>query len=48
MASASLRERFFRHVAQTSDAPPGNDFVGAEGCHLIGADGRKYIDAISG
>lgn len=48
MASASLRERFFRHVAQTSDAPPAVEFTSAEGCHLTGSDGRKYIDLISG
>lgn len=48
MVTPTVRDRFFRHVAQTSDAPPGVEFIGAEGCHLIDANGRRYIDLISG
>ncbi|MFM2207786.1 MAG: hypothetical protein RL213_1761, partial [Bacteroidota bacterium] len=42
------RDRFFRHVAQTSDAPPAVEFTSADGCVLTGSDGRSYIDLISG
>lgn len=48
MPPATLRDRFFRHVAQTSDAPPAVEFTSAEGCILTGSDGRSYIDLISG
>ncbi|MFM7217741.1 MAG: aspartate aminotransferase family protein, partial [Bacteroidota bacterium] len=48
MSLTTLREKFHRHVAQTSDAPPAVEFVRGEGCWLIGADGRRYIDLISG
>lgn len=42
------RELFFRHVAQTSPAPLALDIVKAEGCQLIDAAGKKYIDLIGG
>lgn len=44
----TLRERFFRHVAQTSGNPPAFEFVSANGCYLTGSDGKKYLDLISG
>ena len=47
-ASSLMRTQFFRHVAQTSDAPPAVAFIAASGCKLTGADGREYIDLISG
>lgn len=45
------RELFLRHVAQTSDLPMmGVDvnIVSAKGSILYGADGKTYIDLISG
>jgi acetylornithine/succinyldiaminopimelate/putrescine aminotransferase len=45
---ATLRERFYRHVAQTSLQPPGLIFASADGCELIGQDGKRYLDLISG
>lgn len=45
---STLRDRFLKHVAQTSDFPPAVEFVSADGCTLIGADGREYLDLISG
>jgi acetylornithine/N-succinyldiaminopimelate aminotransferase len=45
------REIFLRHVAQTSDAPLlGIDMniVKAEGVMLTNADGKQYVDLISG
>ena len=45
------RELFLRHVAQTSDLPMmGVDIniVSAKGSTLYGADGKTYIDLISG
>lgn len=47
-APSTLREAFFRHVAQTSLLPPGLVFSHAEGCELIDPDGRRYLDLISG
>lgn len=48
MAVHTLRERFLKHVAQTSDFPPAVEFTAGEGCWLIGNDGRRYLDLISG
>ncbi|MCE3278572.1 MAG: ornithine/acetylornithine aminotransferase [Bacteroidetes bacterium] len=42
------RQIFFNHVAQTSDSPLALEIVKAEGVHLFDADGKKYIDLISG
>ncbi len=42
------RELFFRHLAQTSDAPLGLHIVKAEGMHLVDADGKTYLDLIGG
>lgn len=48
MSSISNRELFFNHVAQTSPAPIGLEIVKAKGCSMWGADGKEYIDLISG
>jgi putrescine aminotransferase len=42
------RELYFRFLAQTSDAPLAIEIEHAEGIWLSSADGRKYIDLISG
>lgn len=42
------RKLFFRHIAQTSPSPLGLEMVKAEGCYIYGADGKKYLDLISG
>ena len=42
------RQLFFNHLAQTSPAPPALDIRSAKGVYLIGPDGKKYIDLISG
>ncbi|MFL5811877.1 MAG: aspartate aminotransferase family protein [Flavisolibacter sp.] len=44
----NLRELFLLHNAQTSMAPLSLEIVKAEGCELIDAEGRKYIDLIGG
>lgn len=44
----NLRQLFLQHVAQTSAAPLALEIVKAEECHLIDADGKKYIDLIGG
>src|SRR6056297_1316444 len=43
-----LTDSFYRHVAQTSDAPMGLQIDHAEGCYLYTTDGKKYLDLISG
>ncbi len=43
----TLRELFFRHIAQTSSLPLGLDIERAEGVFLYGKD-KKYLDLISG
>jgi acetylornithine/N-succinyldiaminopimelate aminotransferase len=45
---SELRDKFSRHLAQTSDSPMGLEIVRAEGCWLYAADGRRYLDFISG
>lgn len=45
---ATLRERFFKHIAQTSDAPPALEFIRAESNYLIDRNGRKHLDLIAG
>lgn len=42
------RKLFFQHIAQTSSSPIGLEMVKAEGCYIYGADGKKYLDLISG
>lgn len=42
------RNVFLNNVAQTSPLPPSLHIVSADGCYLIDADGKKYIDLISG
>lgn len=44
----SARDDFFRHLAQTSDAPIGLEIVRAEGSWLHTRDGRRYLDLIAG
>jgi acetylornithine/succinyldiaminopimelate/putrescine aminotransferase len=48
MSVISNRQLFLNHVAQTSPAPLGIEMVRAEGIYLFDAEGKKYIDAISG
>ncbi|MEX1011754.1 MAG: aspartate aminotransferase family protein [Balneolaceae bacterium] len=45
---ADSRDKFYRHVAQTSDHPLGMEVERAEGCYIHTTDGRKYSDLISG
>ena len=45
---SELRDRFGRHLAQTSDAPIGLEIARADGCWLYTTDGRRYLDFISG
>jgi acetylornithine/N-succinyldiaminopimelate aminotransferase len=42
------RQLFLRHLGQTSPGPMLLEIIKAEGVYLYGADGRKYIDLISG
>jgi acetylornithine/N-succinyldiaminopimelate aminotransferase len=42
------RQLFLRHLGQTSPAPMLLEIIKAEGIYLFGADGKKYIDLISG
>lgn len=42
------KESFYRHVAQTSDAPMGLEIKSAEGPYIYTADGKQYVDFISG
>lgn len=42
------RQLFLNHLAQTSDTPLSLEVVSAEGIHLTDADGKQYIDIISG
>lgn len=44
----SNRHIFFSHVAQTSQAPLALEIERAEGMYLHAADGKKYMDLISG
>ena len=44
----NLRQLFLHHVAQTSSAPMALEIVKAEGCELIDAAGKHYIDLIGG
>ncbi|MEI6048898.1 MAG: aspartate aminotransferase family protein [Bacteroidota bacterium] len=42
------RQLFLQHLAQTSSAPIMLEIVKAEGLYMYGADGKKYLDLISG
>ena len=42
------RELFFRHLAQTSNAPLGLEIIKAEGNFLFDKDGRQWLDLIGG
>lgn len=42
------RQLFLNHIAQTSPTPIGIEMVKASGIHLWDADGKKYVDLISG
>ena len=44
----SIKDSFYEHVAQTSDAPMGLEIDRAEGPFIYTTDGNKYIDFISG
>lgn len=44
----TLREQFLAHVGQTTPSPLGIEIQKAEGVFLLGPDGKKYIDLISG
>lgn len=44
----SSRQLFLKHVAQTSPEPPALEIVRAEGCKMWDADGKEYLDLISG
>lgn len=44
----NLRQLFLNHVAQTSTAPLALEIVKAEGCELIDASGKRYLDLIGG
>jgi acetylornithine/N-succinyldiaminopimelate aminotransferase len=44
----SNRQLFLNHVAQTSPSPIGIEMVKANGIYLQDADGKQYIDLISG
>ncbi len=48
MSQDASRDAFYRHVAQTSDAPLGLEITGADGVFLRTRDGREIIDFISG
>lgn len=43
----TLRDLFFKHIAQTSSFPLGLDIERAEGVFLYGRE-RRYLDLISG
>ncbi|MDX9751151.1 MAG: aspartate aminotransferase family protein [Flavobacteriales bacterium] len=43
-----LADAFHRHLAQTGPTPIALDIIGAEGCHLIARDGRRYLDLVAG
>jgi len=44
----TVRELFYQHVAQTSPAPLAIEVDKAEGIYIYDAQGKKYIDCISG
>ena len=44
----NTRQLFLQHIAQTSPTPIGLEMVKASGINIFDADGKKYIDGISG
>jgi acetylornithine/succinyldiaminopimelate/putrescine aminotransferase len=46
--TASPRQLFLRHVAQTSPAPMALEIERAEGCWLFDREGKRYLDLIAG
>lgn len=44
----TVRELFFRHIAQTSPSPLGIEIQRADGVFLYSTDNRRYIDLVSG
>jgi len=44
----SIRNLFFKHLAQTSNAPIGLEMDRAEGINIYDTNGTKYLDMISG
>ncbi|MEN6618665.1 MAG: aspartate aminotransferase family protein [Rikenellaceae bacterium] len=44
----TIRELFFRHIAQTSPSPLGIEIQRAKGVFLYSTDDKKYIDLVSG
>lgn len=44
----SNKDSFYKHIAQTSDAPMGLEIDRAEGPYIYTTDGKKYVDFISG
>lgn len=46
--TGDTRNRFYRHLAQTSEEPLGLEVSHAEGPWIHTTDGRRYIDFISG
>ncbi|MEW6297127.1 MAG: aspartate aminotransferase family protein [Thermodesulfobacteriota bacterium] len=45
---AGLRDDFFRFVCQTSPEPMGIEIERAEGCRVVDASGKEYLDLLSG
>src|SRR3989339_398569 len=44
----TIRELFFRHIAQTSPSPLGIEIQRADGVFLYSTDNKRYIDLVSG
>ncbi len=44
----SIKDSFYEHVAQTSDAPMGLEIERSEGPFIYTTDGEEYVDFISG
>src|SRR5699024_5778622 len=42
------KRSFYQHIAQTSDNPMGLEIETAKGPYIFTADGKKYVDFISG
>ena len=44
----NLRQLFFQHIAQTSNAPIAIEVAKAEGSRIWDTEGKEYIDLIAG